>query len=134
MGQAVTCVALGVMPDKALWKEIHTKLEEVDDEGFSEGWKTGLKDEPNAESGMTDRMAVVGYVVALDGSAYSCPGARTEVPDLPLCASQETITKLLGAKHVKMAHRRWAAFSAWAEKNGVAMPEPEFIVTQVEIA
>ena len=135
MGQAVACVALGVMPDKALWKEIRSKLEDVDEDGHSEGWKEGLKLEPNAESSMTDRMAVIGYVVALDGSAdYKCPGARSDVPDLPLCASEETVCRLLGSMYVNKARKHWDAFAKWAETHGVKMPEPEFILTQVEIA
>lgn len=130
MGQAVTCVALGVVPDKALWKEIRKKLQEKDGD-----WGEGLTREPNAESSMTDRMAVLGYVVALDGDAdYKCPGARTDVPDLPLCASVDAVVTILGLKYVSLAQRQWNDFEAWAKKRGVKLPEPEFIVTQVEIA
>lgn len=135
MGQAVTCVAFGVFLDNALRVKIRSHLEVVGDDGFYDGWKPGLRVEPNAESCMTGRWAVIGYVVALDGGDdYKCPGARSDVPDLPLCASEETVCSILGIKYVNKARKHWDSFAGWAREHGVKMPDPEFIVTQVEIA
>lgn len=129
MGQAVAAVALGIIKTKELEKEIQKKLQDEDGD-----WKKGIgKNEPNADSGMTDRFDVLGFVVALSGDDYSCPGARKDIPDLPL-GDVDKAAALIGPKYISAGRKKWDAFAAFAKRYGVELPEPTLIVTEVEIA
>lgn len=130
MGQAVAAVAVGIIKTKELDVAILTKLLDPEDGE----WKKGLgKNEPNAHSGMTDRFDVLGFVVALEGHAGSCPDARIGIPDLPL-GDVDKVTALIGPKYIAAGRKKWKAFAAFAKRHGVTLPEPTLILTEVEIA
>lgn len=130
MGQVVAAVALGIIKSKELDKEISAKLQDPE---FGE-WKKGAgRNEPNADSGMTDRFNVLGFVVALSGDDHSCPGARKDIPDLPL-GDVDKAAALIGPKYIAVGRKKWDAFAEFAKKHGVNLPEPTLVVTEVEIA
>lgn len=130
MGQAVAAVALGIIKTKAMDKEIRIKLQESE----WGTWLPGLgKNEPNADSGMTDRFNILGFVVALAGEDSKCPGARNDVPDLPI-GNLDEAERIIGPNHIAAGRAKWVAFARFARKHGVILPDPTLIVTEVEIA
>lgn len=130
MGQTRAAIAYGILLDEAKKKEVDDKLKEPE---YGE-WKKGVgKNEPNANCGMTDRFNVLGFVVAVDGDADEHPGARADIPDLPL-GNPEVVEELLGKKYIEKGRKKWETFAAWAKKHGVELSTPTLILTEVETA
>lgn len=118
MGQTTAAVAVGIIPDKALWKEM------MDDEGEHIWEAMPYKKHPECGE---DHDCIAFAAAVLNGADDDDGSLR--------------VSALLSSfadkypKDVKRARKKWDTFAAWLlKKHDVTLPSPELLLMVTERA